>query len=83
MPSLANINYFLYAVFPDFYVSLGEDFLQVFTSVAEILFGLKYCKNFYLYCLTNPDIRSAAADLVRQAAGSGTAKKPETTIRID
>ena len=28
--------------------------------------ALKYAKNFYLYCMTNPEIRSAAKDLLKK-----------------
>ena len=53
---------------PDFYATMPG--AGVYLAVSEVLVGLKYCKNFYLYCLTNPDIRSAAADLVRKGWSS-------------
>lgn len=52
---------------PDMYAEMPG--AGIYLAVSEVLVGLKYCKNFYLYCLTNPDIRSAAADLVRRGWG--------------
>ena len=65
--SAANVGYFLYIMAPDMYAEMPG--AGIYLAVSEVLVGLKYCKNFYLYCLTNPDIRSAAADLVRKGFG--------------
>ena len=67
LKSAANVGYFFYIMAPDMYA--GMPGAGIYLAVSEVLVGLKYCKNFYLYCLTNPDIRSAAADLVRKGFG--------------
>ena len=54
-------------MWPEMYAAMPG--AGVYPAVSEVLVGLKYCKNFYLYCLTNPDIRSAAADLLRKGFG--------------
>ena len=36
----------------------------MYNSVSNSLNALKYSKNFYLYCVTNPDIRKATVALL-------------------
>lgn len=58
-----NISYFFYTNLPDQWEHFEDR--SLFKSIANSLNALKYSKNFFLYCITNPDIRKATIDLFR------------------
>ena len=60
-----NISYFMYTNFPEAWAKFEG--ASIYRSVANSLNAVKYAKNFYLYCVTNPEISAATAALFKTA----------------
>ena len=60
----SNVINFIWTIFPKYWSEVDDR--VIYESVGDILCCVNYSMNFYLYCLTNKEIREAVLDDFRK-----------------